>query len=195
VPPFFSLAEPDARLYAHDPLATPFLAPGVRYVRLTIVRDWSLDLAAWSSGPHPTTPTVGPIVQLIFAFPKSSYLSLASASNRSASDGGALDSFLQGTVFVRPGSVTSFPNAVLAADVDIASFAAPPQKISTRAGNVGGVTGYYLYSSTVPWPDGQQLFVPEGVASRMPKLPDGSTEYSFYGSEAYCLVQRIRMPV
>jgi hypothetical protein len=176
VPPFFSITA-DATLYD---------MASVRYVGFRVARDLSYDMGAWIAGPHPTTPSVGPIVQLIFAFPRASYDALV---RETGSD--ALSSFLEGRVYPRPGTVTALPGGVPQSVLARTSIG----QVSTRAGNVGGVTGYYIYSGAgAVWLDGQVVFVPEQVVRLMPRLPDGLIEYSFYGSEAYCLVQRTRVP-
>jgi hypothetical protein len=184
-PAFFSLTSSPLLF---DSTSVSFLHPGVRYIKLTITRNWAYDLEAWMAGPHPSTKSVNPITQIIFAFPKAAYLALAEEV-----ESDALLSFVTNNVFLRSGSVTSFPNAVDPAHV--AAVTTPPKGVSSRAGNVGGATGYYVYSSSsVLWADGQDVFLPEEVARLIPRLPDGRIEYSFYGSEAYCLLQMTSFP-
>ena len=192
VPAFFTLTAAAA-------LEPPSAQSGVRYLRFTVHRDPTLDLAAWIAGPHPTTGAVGPITQIIFSFPQASYAALAAAL-----DSSALTTFLEAKVFASPGSVTALPNAVNgAARAAVASVSSDgadgggssSSGFSTRAGNVGGVTGYYVYNAAqAVWADGQEVLVPEAVVRLMPTLPDGTTEYSFYGSEAYCRIQRVALP-
>jgi hypothetical protein len=190
VPAFFTLTAAAA-------LEPPSVPSGVRYLRFTVHKDPTLDLAAWIAGPHPTTGAVGPIMQIIFSFPQASYAALAAAL-----DSLALTTFLEAKVFASPGSVTTLPNAVngaaraaVAAVASVSSTDAGSSGFSTRAGNVGGVTGYYVYNAAqAVWADGQEVLVPEAVVRLMPTLPDGTTEYSFYGSEAYCRIQRVALP-
>ena len=141
-------------------------------VELRVSRDSSLDLDAWMAGPHPTTPSVSAISQIIFPFPKD----LANVLNSSA-----LRDFVA-LVTSKPGTVTTIPAYITAAQAY--------GNVSTRAGNVGGVLGYYIYKARgSSYADGDVVTVPKVVFDLMPRLGDGGVEYSFYGSEAYCRIQ------
>ena len=176
-PSFFTLSTPSSNLI-FDSSRLTYLAPGVKYIRFFISRDWTQNMPAWIAGPHPTSSSVGPITQIIFPFPKPSYVKLVNQLNSSE-----LADFVS-SVFSKSGSVTTFPNAVDHAPIDAIAHNV---STSTRAGNVGGITGYYVYSKEL-WQDSTDLFIPARMVDLMPRLADGSIEYSFYGSEAYCKI-------
>ena len=173
-PAFFSL-------YVQHPSRAPD-----GYVAIVVSQNASLDVATWMAGPHPTTPSVGPINQIIFPFPMSSYEALASRRNSSA-----FAAFASG---VRPGTVRAFSASFSGLNVSTL----PSTTFTTRTGNVSGVTGYYIYTSSgkVTFADGDVVFVPADVVALMPRRAGTDLiEYSFYGSEAYCLIQTISIAI
>ena len=148
------------------------------------------DIYAWiaNASAHPTTPTRNPITQLILPFPRSSMEALVRAV-----DAQAFADFVV-RVQARPGSVTQVPSGV--ADVVRASSATPGLALSTRMGNVFGITGYYVYTSPPQrmWAGGDTISIPNIVFDLVPPTPDGRLEYSFYGSEQYCKLQYVALP-
>ncbi len=163
------------------------LEPGADRRRFTVRRSPLLTddaLSAWIRGPHPTTPTVNPISQVIFAFPLPAYSKLVAVTNSTP-----LATFIA-LVASKPSTVTVIPAAIKA----VQSSGADGLVLSTRAGNVYGVTGYYLYKAqNAAYADGDAFDVPEAVVRLMPRMHDEYVEMSFYGSEAYCLIQTVRI--
>jgi hypothetical protein len=153
-------------------------------VRSPLVTD--ADMAAWVEGPHPTTPTVNPISQIIFPFPLYSYAALVAVTNSTP-----LETFVA-RVKSKPSMVSVIPAGIRAVQAEGVGGLV----LTTRAGNVYGVTGYYLYKAqNAAYADGDAFYVPEAVVRLMPRLPgdDSAIEHSFYGSEAYCLIQTVRI--
>ena len=166
-------------------LVASALEPGADRRMFTVVQDKTLDFAAWALGPHPTTPTVNPISQIIFPFPLPAYAALVEATNSTQ-----LRTFVA-LVASKPSTVSVIPGSIPA----VQAVGVNGLLLSTRAGNVYGVTGYYLYKSqNAAYADGDAFYLPEAVVALMPRLGDGSTvEFSFYGSEAYCLIQNFSL--
>ncbi len=63
--------------------------------------------------------------------------------------------------------------------------------VRTYLGKVANAYGYYVYSSPnrVEWQTKVQLCIPKIIFNKIPRLPNGKIEYSFYGSEDYCKIQ------
>ena len=155
---------------------TLFVGPREGALRLfRVQQDLSLDLALWLNNRNP-------INQIIFALPFDAYYALANSTNSSA-----LATFIS-RVLTKPGTVTTIPTPVINAQ----GLSPPGILLSTRAGNVGGVTGYYIYKPPGQnYADGDAFYLPEAVVELMPRRSDGSIEYSFYASEEYCLLQSV----
>ncbi len=141
------------------------------YRLVRVHQDLTLDLPGWLQNQNS-------INQIIFPMPPSAYYELADSFNSSI-----LYSFIE-RVLLKPGTVTTIPSPV------INSMGLSGLIISTRMGNVGGITGYYLYRPPrINYADGDEMYVPEAVVQLMPRRRDGTIEYSFYASEEYCLIQ------
>ena len=143
------------------------------------------DILAYISSSRMTS---GPITQVIFPFPPSSMNALVAVVP-------TLSTFVA-KIESTPGSVTAVPTGVGVQILTVSNTingVSTASGVSTRMGNVFGVTGYYVYKTgSTMWTDGDSFSIPQRVFDLVPKiktLESLKLEYSFYGSEEYCKLQ------
>eukprot|EP00955_Chlamydomonas_euryale_P037679 350848-Chlamydomonas_euryale.AAC.13 len=136
------------------------------------------------------TRSRGEITQIIFGFPKEAYRQLLSTVPQSWYSERTLFKLTNG-IFERPGTVMELTDKI----PEIATvLSTPDEQVTSRAGNVHGYTGYYLYLARFTnWRIGQVVYVPSLVVDMMPRVAgeQDCIEYTFYGSEDYCYLQKV----